>query len=136
MRGLPKRFGTGDDIRNCFSLVKEGVLSSSDLLTAVINLEAQNYAKCPILKTNNKTITLVYCPEIVSGSIVHVSDEEFEVIEVNHSYSEDNQPERTILLFSETPPESDSVVRTLTPTIYDKLDISKEELDSIKEALK
>ena len=69
MRGLPKRFGTAEDIRNCYAMVQAGELDAEELLEAIEEWEAQGFANCPIVETNNKTITLVYCPEISDGDM-------------------------------------------------------------------
>ena len=135
MKGLPKRFGTAEDIRNCFALAQEGVLNAEDLLAAIEEWEAQGFACCPIIETNNKTITLVYCPEISDGDTVIVGDGELKVKTVTHVQDEEGQPEHTLLLFNTTPPESEFVKRILSPTVYEQLDITKEEIDQIKEAL-
>lgn len=135
MRGLPKRFGTAEDIRNCYAMVQAGELDAEELLEAIEEWEAQGFACCPIIETNNKTITLVYCPEISDGDTVIVGDKELKVKTVTHVQDEEGQPEHTLLLFSTTPPESAFVKRILSPTVYEQLDITKEEIDQIKEAL-
>lgn len=135
MRGLPKRFGTAEDIRNCYAMVQAGELDAEELLEAIEEWEAQGFACCPILEANNKTITLVYCPEIAQGDNVIIGESELKVKTVTHTYDEEEQPERTLLLFNSVPPEAAFVKRILSPTVYEQLDITKEEIDQIKEAL-
>ncbi len=135
MRGLPKRFGTAEDIRNCYAMVQAGELDAEELLEAIEEWEAQGFACCPVVETNNKTIALVYCPEISAGDTVIVGDSELKIKTVTHVQDEEGQPEKTLLLFSTTPPESEFVKRILSPTVYEQLDITKEEIDQIKEAL-
>ena len=43
MKGLPKRFATADDIRNCYAMTKTGEIAKADLLEAMEELEKQNY---------------------------------------------------------------------------------------------
>ena len=140
MRNFSEHLATADDIRNCFALVQDDSPEYADftaekLLAAIAELEAQNYAPCPILERSGKTVTLVYCPEIKADDEVIIGEATISVKSVEHTMDEEEQPERTVVTFSSNAPEGSILYRPVEPTIYEKLGISKAEIDEIKEVL-
>lgn len=140
MRNFPKRLATADDIRNCLALVLDDSPEYEDftapkLLAAIADLEAQNFAACPILERSGKTVTLVYCPELEANDDVTIGETTLSVKTVEHTMDEDNQPERTVVTFQLNAPEGAILYRPVEPTIYETIGITKAELDEIKEVL-
>ena len=88
MKGLPKRFATADDIRNCHELVKSGEISKAEMLEAMEQLEEQNYLHCPIRAVNGDTVTIGYCAEATAGGDAVVDGRELAIVSVTHNKGE------------------------------------------------
>ncbi len=140
MKGLPKRFATADDIRNCHALANAGELSKSELLEAMEELEEQNYIHCPIrdISGDAKTITIGYCAEANEGDEAIVGNKTVTLKSVTHIEGEGEEGmdagyETTELGLSAKAPSDADMVRVKAPyNIYDQLGMEKEEFDEIK----
>lgn len=140
MKGLPKRFATADDIRNCYELTKTGEISKAELLEAMEELEEQNYLHCPIreISSDCKTVTIGYCAEATEGDEAIVADKTITLRSVRHIQGEAEEGmeasyETTELgLSAKVSAEATEIKVTAPYNIYDQLGMSKEEFDEIK----
>ena len=140
MKGLPKRFATADDIRNCYALTKSGEIAKADLLEAMEELERQNYICCPIreISSDCKTVTVGYCAEATEGTNAIVGDKTVTIRSVNHIQGEAQEGmeagfETTeIGLSAKVAADANCIDVTAPYNIYDQLGITKEEFDEIK----
>lgn len=140
MKGLPKRFATADDIRNCYELTKTGEISKAELLEAMEELEEQNYLHCPIREISDdcKTVTIGYCAEATEGDEAIVADKTITLRSVRHIQGEAEEGmeasyETTELgLSAKVSAEATEIKVTAPYNIYDQLGMSKEEFDEIK----
>lgn len=143
MRNFPKRLATATDIRNCAQLVKLGTFEASELLEAIDCLERQNYLQCPIVSIggDKKTITIRYCAEAKAGIKAIVGGKTVTINAVHHENGdpvegEEPQLETTILTVSAVVAVDSTVIEITAPyTIYERLGITEEELNQIKEEL-
>ncbi len=143
MKGLPKRFATADDIRNCYALVQSGEIERADLLEAMEELERQNYICCPIreISSDFKTVTVGYCAEASEGSEAIVGNRAVTIESINHIPGEAQEGmdagfEKTeIELSAEVAADAICIDVTAPYNIYDQLGITKAEFDEIKAAL-
>ena len=140
MKGLPKRFATADDIRNCYEMTKTGEISKAELLEAMEELEEQNYLHCPIREISGdcKTVTIGYCAEATEGDEAIVADKTITLRSVRHIQGEAEEGaeasyETTELgLSAKVSAEATEIKVTAPYNIYDQLGMSKEEFDEIK----
>ena len=126
MKGLPKRFATADDIRNCYALTKTGEIAKADLLEAMEELERQNYICCPIreISSDCKTVT-VGDKTVTIRSVNHIQGEAQEGMEAGFETTE-------IGLSAKVAADANCIDVTAPYNIYDQLGITKEEFDEIK----
>ena len=138
MKGLPKRFATADDIRNCHALVKSGEISKEEMLEAMEQLEEQNYLHCPIRAVNGDTVTIGYCAEATAGGDAVVDGRELAIVSVTHNKGEAEEGmdagfETTDIELSGNVSAEAKEIKVAAPyNIYDQLGITKEEFDEIK----
>ena len=140
MKGLPKRFATADDIRNCYELTKTGEISRAELLEAMEDLERQNYLHCPIreISGDGKTITIGYCAEAAVDGKAVVGNKEVTIRTVEHIQGEAEEGmeagfETTEIGVSAKVASDSEVIDIPAPyNIYDQLGMTKEEYDEIK----
>lgn len=135
MKGLPKRFATADDIRNCYKLTMTGEIDPADLLEAMENLERQNYLFCGVreVSEDGKTVTIGYCAEAQAGQKAVCGDKTVTIKTVEHVKGEDDSFETTELALSAKVAEDVDTIAVPAPyNIYDSLGISKDEFDEIK----
>jgi hypothetical protein len=134
---FPKNLATAEDVRNCLEMVRAGIFKKKDLLKAIIKLENQNYSTCPILEKTEEDVTLVYCAEMDNYERVLVGESELSIAGVEHIVDEETQQRvRTIVTFNEEVPADATTVRLeVSPTIYQRIGMSKAEMDEIKEEM-
>ena len=136
MKGLPKRFATADDIRNCHELTKTGEISKPELLEAMENLERQNYLHCGIqsISEDKKTVTVVYCAEAHVNDKAICNGKTVTIKGVNHVPGEEEGTfdATEILLSAKVDADAEIIDIPLPYTIYDQLGMTKEEFDEIK----
>ncbi len=138
MKGLPKRFATADDIRNCHELVKSGEISKAEMLEAMEQLEEQNYLHCPIRAVNGGIVTIGYCAEATAGGDAVVDGRELAIVSVTHNKGEAEEGmdagfETTDIELSGNVSAEAKEIKVVAPyNIYDQLGITKEEFDEIK----
>ena len=135
MRNFPKRLATASDIRNCLDMVRSGYFKPSQLYNAMIKLEKQNYSECPILEKEAKTATIIHCNELEVGMKVKVSDREMKISAIENIINEETEQitQDLITFTANLPEDAEVILRPVTPTIYERLGMSKEEFDAIKE---
>lgn len=139
MKGLPKRFETAADIRNCFALVQSGEIAAKDMLEAMEGLENQQYIICPIKSISNKTITVGYCAEAHVDAVVVVGNKTATIVTVEHILGEaqegqERQYETTEITLS-AKVTGDVVKIPSGHDIYAYLGMTKAEFDEIKAQL-
>ena len=134
MKGLPKRFATADDIRNCYEMTKTGEIAKADLLEAMEDMENQNYIQCSIFEITGKKVKVGYVAEAVVGEMALCEGTEYEIETINHiSGGEEDEYEATELTLSSAVPVDAKIIGVPAPyNIYDQLGMSKEEYDEIK----
>lgn len=144
MKGFPKVLKTAQDVKNCKAMVEAGELAAEDLLAAIETIENQNYIKCPIceLSEDRKTVTIGYCSEAAAGGKVTAGGVTATIQSVEHIDGEPDEEgkaekETTALTISRAiAAGSDFLKITNTPSVYEVLEMTAEELDQIKEELK
>ena len=139
MKGLPKRFETAADIRNCFALVQSGDIVAKDMLEAMEGLENQQYIICPIKSISNKTITVGYCAEAHVDAVVAVGNKTATIVTVEHILGEtqegqERQYETTEITLS-AKVTGDVAKIPSGHDIYAYLGMTKAEFDEIKAQL-
>lgn len=137
MRNFPKNLATAEDIRNCLEMVRAGIFKKKDLYKAIVKLENRNYSTCPIIDKTEQDVTLVYCAEIENYEKVLVGESELTIAGVEHITDEETQQRvKTIVTFNENVPADATTVRLeVSPTIYQRIGMSKSEMDAIKEEM-
>lgn len=150
MRNFPKHIATGSDIRNCRDMVDRGELSAADLLDAIRALERSGFINCPVKRVSEDglTITTGYCPEAAKGQTITMSptdrDNDTTTVVINVSHTKDTEAEDGMEQYVSTEITITDPVDTAahytaripkTPSVYDELGITKEEMDKIKEGL-
>ena len=143
MKGFPKVLKTAQDVKNCKSMVDAGELETADLLAAIEAIENQNFIKCPIreLAEDRKTVTIGYCSEAKEGNMAAAGGVTATMQAVNHVDGEADeegktQKETTVITLSRAIAAGSTFLNiTNTPSVYDGIGISKEEMDQIKAEL-
>lgn len=143
MIGFPKVIKTKADLTNTLTLVKTGILKKEDWLAAVEKLENQNWIDCPIIKktADKKGITLMFCAEVSVNDKVKLKSMTATVIKVENvaientiANAENKTPTfHTILTLSHAA-EADTDILGIPAavTFYERLEITKEEVDAMK----
>lgn len=137
MKGFPKVLKTAQDVKNCKSMVDAGQLQAADLLEAIEN---QNFIICPIceLSEDKKTVTVTYCNEAAAGAKVTAGGVTATIQSVEHIDGEPDgsgktEKEKTKITLSRTiAAGSEAIKITNTPSVYDTLGMTEEELETIK----
>lgn len=143
MKGFPKVLKTAQDVKNCSALVTAGELAAADLLEAIEAIENQNFITCPIvdLSEDRKTVTIMYCNEAAAGAKATAGGVTATIQTVEHLNGEPDEEGKvekektTITLSRAIAAGSASLKIHNTPSVYDTLDITEDELNQIKEGL-
>lgn len=141
MKGFPKVLKTAQDVKNCKDMVDAGQLQAADLLEAIEAIENQNFIICPIreLSEDKKTVTVTYCNEAAAGAKVTAGGVTATIQSVEHIDGEPDgsgraEKEKTKITLSRNDRgrfRSQSKI-TNTPSVYDTLGMTEEELEAIK----
>lgn len=158
MKGFPKVIKTRSDLVNTYKLVKKGSLEKEDWLAAVEKLENQNWITCPVieLSEDRKTVTIMFCAEVAEGQkikngAVYPTVASVEAAEVD---KDTNEPVEAAAEGTESTDTAAEQNNTITHTIltlskalnmgtteigipaavtyYDRLGITKEEVEAMK----
>lgn len=140
MKGFPKVLKTAQDVKNCKDMVDAGQLQAADLLEAIEAIENQNFIICPIreLSEDKKTVTVTYCSEAAAGAKVTAGGVTATIQSVEHIDGESDgsgkaEKEKTKITLSRTiAAGSEAIKITNTPSVYDTLGMTEEELETIK----
>ena len=133
MKGFPKVLKTAQDVKNCKDMVDAGQLQAADLLEAIEAIENQNFIICPIreLSEDKKTVTVTYCNEAAAGATATIQSVEH--IDGEPDGSGKAEKEKTKITLSRTiAAGSEAIKITNTPSVYDTLGMTEEELEAIK----
>ena len=128
------------DVKNCKDMVDAGQLQAADLLEAIEAIENQNFIICPIreLSEDKKTVTVTYCNEAAAGAKVTAGGVTATIQSVEHIDGEPDgsgraEKEKTKITLSRTiAAGSEAIKITNTPSVYDTLGMTEEELEAIK----
>lgn len=154
MVGFPKVIKTKADLVNTYKLVKKGRLKKEDWLAAVEKLENQNFIFCPILEKteDRKGVTLMFVNEVTEGDKVKAGNVTATVKTVEHievekaaeadqetaatdteTTTNNNQTKHTILTISKAiAADAATIGIPAEVTFYDRLGITKEEVEQMK----
>ena len=143
MKGFPKTLKTAQDVKNCKSMVDVGELDAADLLEAIETLENQNFITCPIaeLSEDRKTVTVMYCNEAVEGGKAGAGGITATRQEVEHLNGEPDEEgkvekEKTRITLSRAIAAGSALLKIHnTPSIYETLDMTEDEISQIKDEL-
>ena len=138
MKGFPKVLKTAQDVKNCKDMVDAGQLQAADLLEAIEAIENQNFIICPIreLSEDKKTVTVTYCNEAAAGAKVTAGGVTATIQSVEHIDGEPDgsgkaEKEKTKITLSRTiAAGSEAIKITNTPSVYDTLGMTEEELEA------
>ena len=138
MKGFPKVLKTAQDVKNCKDMVDAGQLQAADLLEAIEAIENQNFIICPIreLSEDKKTVTVTYCNEAAAGAKVTAGGVTATIQSVEHIDGEPDgsgkaEKEKTKITLSRTiAAGSEAIKITNTPSVYDALGMTEEELEA------
>jgi len=164
MIGFPKTIKTKADLLNTHKLAKRGRLKKEDWRAAVEKLENQNWITCPVisLSENRKTVTIMFCAEVAAGQkikngAVYPSVLGVETVEVDKTTTDtentategqeaategaertgQNIIHHTVLTLSRAVNMGTKEIGIPAPvTFYDRLGITPEEVEALKEELK
>lgn len=141
MKNLPRNLNTKQDILNCFELVKTNgeEYSASEFLELLKTLRNRNYIIALIDEISNdrKTVTLKYCAEATVDGKVQSGNATLTIKSVEHI---DGEPDDQGVVSKESTKVvlSGALADNYTHlyienanSIYDILDITKEEFDTI-----
>ena len=139
MKGFPKVLKTAQDVKNCKDMVDAGQLQAADLLGEIEAIENQSII-CPIreLSEDKKTVTVTYCNEAAAGAKVTAGGVTATIQSVEHIDGEPDgsgkaEKEKTKITLSRTiAAGSEAIKITNTPSVYDTLGMTEEELEAIK----
>lgn len=137
MKGFPKVLKTAQDVKNCKAMVDAGQLQATDLLEAIEN---QNFIICPIreLSEDKKTVTVTYCNEAAAGAKVTAGGVTATVQSVEHIDGEPDgsgktEKEKTKITLSRAIAAGSETIKIAnTPSVYETLGMTEEELEAIK----
>lgn len=143
MKGFPKVLKTAQDIRNCKAMVDTEELKRDDLLEAIAAIENQNFIKCPILElsTDRKTVTVGYCCEAAAGTKATAGAITATIQSAAHidgavDTEGKTQKEKTMVVLSKAIAAGSTCLNIAnTPSIYEVLNITEDELEQIKTEL-
>ena len=107
---------------------------------AIEAIENQNFIICPIreLSEDKKTVTVTYCSEAAAGAKVTAGGVTATIQSVEHIDGEPDgsgkaEKEKTKITLSRTiAAGSEAIKITNTPSVYDTLGMTEEELETIK----
>lgn len=162
MKGFPKVIKTKSDLVNTFKMAKKGSLKKSDWLEAVAKLENQNWIMCPVinLSEDRKAVTIMFCAEAAAGQrvkngAVYPTIQSVETVEVDkHTTDTENAATEGQETAREGTESGQGGQNTTTHTVlnlskavnigtteigipaavtfYDRMGISKEEVEEMK----
>lgn len=158
MKGFPKVIKTKSDLVNTFKLAKKGSLKKADWLEAVAKLENQNWIMCPVisLSEDRKAVTIMFCAEAAAGQrvkngAVYPTIQSVETVEVDKDTTDteniategqgaaregtENGQVTTHTILNLSKAVNIGTMEIGIPaavTFYDRLGISKEEVEEMK----
>ena len=143
MRNFPKNLKTRADIYNCLDMVRAGELKADDLVKAINKIKNQNYINAPIteMSDDRKTVTTHYLAEADNGSRAKVGTIAVTIKSVTHNESEPDEAGNTTLVSStitlSKAGQKGAEIFALEkiPSVFEKYDVTEEELDAILEEL-
>lgn len=143
MKGFPKVLKTAQDVKNCRTLVAAGELEAADLLEAISVIENQNFITCPVvdLSEDRKTVTVMYCSEAAAEGKVTAGGVTATIQTVEHLNGEPDEEgkvekEKTAITLSRAIAAGSASLKIHnTPSVYEALDITEDEMNQIKEEL-
>lgn len=144
MIGFPKTLKTRADIVNTFNLTKKGRYKKEEWLAAIEKLENQNFMFCPVLELSEdrKAAKLNFCNEAQAGqkvkagnktpTITAVENEEVIVEEATETTEEKKITYTHITFSAAVAAATDTIGIPVTPSIYERYNITEEELQKMK----
>lgn len=143
MKGFPKVLKTAQDVKNCKAMVDAGELEAGDLMEAIAALENQNFITCSIveLSEDRKTVTVMYCSEAAAGGKAGAGGITATIQEVEHINGEPDEEgkvekEKTTITLSRAIAAGSALLKIQnTPSVYEALDMTEDEINQIKEEL-
>ena len=145
MKNMPRKLNTKQDILNCLELVKtDANYKAADLLKLLDALINRNFIIAVIdeISSDRKTVTLKYCAEAIVNGNVESNGTTLKIKSVEHIDGEpDDQgnvsKESTkVVLSGKLDDMYTSLYIEANPTIYEVMDIAKEEFDNIYSEVK
>lgn len=149
MKGFPNQLKTRSDIINTFKLCKKGKLDSEDWFNAIEKLENTNYIWCPVieLSEDRKTIKVLMCNEAAEGQEVKagnvtctikslateiiIRNRDGEI--VDEKTDETNEITYTLVTVSKAvAAATETIGIQACETFYDRMGITKEEIEEMK----
>lgn len=143
MRNFPKNLKTRDDIYNCLDMVRAGQLKVSDLVNAINKIKNQNYINAVITEVSEdrKTVTTNYLAEADVDGHAKVENLTVTIKRVTHIEGEPDKEGKTSFVSSEIEVSravaagAEVFALEKIPSVYDKYNVTEEELDAILEEL-
>lgn len=143
MRNFPKNLKTRDDIYNCLDMVRAGQLKASDLVNAINKIKNQNYINAVITEVSEdrKTVTTNYLAEADVDGRAKVENLTVTIKRVTHIEGEPDKEGKTSFVYSEIEVSravaagAEVFALEKIPSVYDKYNVTEEELDAILEEL-
>ena len=157
MKGFPKVIKTKSDLVNTFKMAKKGSLKKADWLEAVAKLENQNWIMCPVisLSEDRKAVTIMFCAEAAAGQrvkngAVYPTIQSVETVEVDKHTTDGQEAAREGTESGQAAAGQNTVTHTIlnlskavnigtteigipaAVSFYDRLGISKEEVEEMK----
>lgn len=160
MKGFPKVIKTKSDLVNTFKMAKKGGLKKQDWLEAVAKLENQNWIMCPVinLSEDRKAVTIMFCAEAAAGQrvkngAVYPTIQDIEMkssANTENTATEEQETTREGMGSGQEAAGQNATIHTIlnlskavnigtteigipaTVTFYDRLGISKEEVEEMK----
>lgn len=144
MKNLPKKLKTMADIKNCYYLVKNEGYDAQQFLSLLDSIKGRNYTKAFIreILDDGKTIIVNYCAEALVNGIVTFNESELTILSVNHNDGKPdesgnvNKESSTIKLSDAISLDSIYLNINNNPSIYDQMNLDKNEFDAIYNDIK
>ncbi len=149
MKGFPNQLKTRSDIINTYKMCKKGKLKSKDWFNAIEKLENTNYIWCPVieLSEDRKKVKILMCSEAAEGQEVKADNVtctikklETEIIIKNRDgeiveEKNDETVEVTYTLVTTSkavPAAAETIGIAAVTTFYERMNITKEEIEKMK----
>jgi len=98
MRGVPSTIQTHDDVRNLFTMARDGGLDKEEVVILFRTLLARQYRSVPVIDSDGVKVTTFYFPECQKGSVTACG---LTVKSVTHVEEEDPQSENVSYALSQ-----------------------------------